>query len=117
MENKVCMIFHNHDCWFESKFQCHMLVVMDTQEAEAGDWQAHCHPGQEQTLSKIKKGKYLVHWLFLLLEKYIVSMWWEMLLWLYWREKEEIEDFSQMYIINICAAQSCLEMLMLVDVM
>lgn len=55
MESKMCMIFHNHDCWFESKFQCHMLVVMDTQEAEAGDWQAHCHPGQEQTLSKIKE--------------------------------------------------------------
>lgn len=31
-----------------------MLVVMDTQEAEAGDWQAHCRPGQEQTLSKMK---------------------------------------------------------------
>lgn len=30
-----------------------MLVVMDTQDAEAG--QAHCHPGQEQTLSKIKE--------------------------------------------------------------
>lgn len=44
-------------------------------------------------------------------------MWWQMLLWLYWQEKEETEDFSQMYIINICAAQSCLDMLMLVDVM
>jgi hypothetical protein len=29
MKNKICMIFHNHGCWFENESQCHMPVAME----------------------------------------------------------------------------------------